>query len=289
MKELKSKVAVITGGAGGFGLGIAQQAVVEGMKVLIADVRPEALHEVENELTAAGGEVRSMCVDVRQAEQMEALAEMAVKAFGRVNLIFNNAGVFASGVAWETSIEVYRWVIDTNLMSVIYGIKSFVPRMIAQGDECHVVNVASGAGLMAGAGYCTYSATKHAVLALSECLYQDLVTRHVSNIGVTVVMPGYIRTDVMNPDKSAPTESVAKELAARRSEPASRATEKLMRQGVETGMPAARAAELVFDAIRNDDLYALPNAEPFLPFAKVVADGRVSARSPYLTSEWING
>lgn len=279
MKDFKSKVAVVTGGASGIGFAFAQRAVEEGMKVVIADIRPEALAEAEKKLKALGGEVISMQVDVTKPDQVEVLAAKAVEVFGRVNLVFNNAGVFASGLAWETSLEEYRWVVDTNLMSVIYGIKAFVPRMIAQGDACHVINVASAAGLSTTPGFCTYSTTKHAVVALTECLYQDLVTHQIPNVGVTLVMPGFVQSDVMNPDKIAPSPAVAKELAARLNDPIFNGIEGMMRQGVDVGMPAATAADLVFNAIRNNELYVLPNAEPHLPTCKAIADGRTSARN----------
>jgi NAD(P)-dependent dehydrogenase (short-subunit alcohol dehydrogenase family) len=281
MNDFKSKVAVVTGGASGIGYAFAERAVQEGMQVLIADIRPEALAEAEKKLKAAGGEVIAMCVDVRQADQVEALAVKAVEAFGKVNLIFNNAGVFASGLAWETSLDEYRWAIETNLMSVVYGIKSFVPRFLAQGDECHVINVASAAGITCSPGFCMYSTTKHAVVALTEALYLDLFTHQIPNVGVTLVMPGYVQSDVMNPDKVAPNPAVAAELVARLEDPVNGAVEMMMRQGVEEGMPAATAADLVFTAIRDNELYVLPNAEPTLPAAKLVAEGRISAQNRY--------
>jgi len=285
MKDFKSKVAVVTGGASGIGFAFAQRAVEEGMKVVIADIRPEALAEAEKKLKALGGEVISMCVDVTRPEQVDALAAKAVEVFGRVNLVFNNAGVFASGLAWETSLEEYRWAVDTNLMSVIYGIKSFVPRMIAQGGECHVINVASAAGLSTTPGFCTYSTTKHAVVALTECLYQDLPTHQIPNIGVTLVMPGFVQSDVMNPGKIAPTKAVAKELEARLNDPVFNQIEGMMRQGVDAGMPAATAADLVFTAIRKNELYVLPNAEPHLPTCKAIAEGRISAQNSFLSMQ----
>jgi len=205
MKEFKGKGAVVTGGASGIGFAFAQKALQEGMKVVIADIREAALKEAEQKLKAGGGEVLAVLTDVTKPEQIEALAEKALAAYGKVNLLFNNAGVFASGLSWETSIEEYRWVIDSNVMSVIYGIKTFVPMMIKQGDECHVINVASAAGLSTTPGFCTYSTTKHAVVALSEVLYLDLVSHQVPNIGVTLVMPGFVQSDVMNPNKVSPT------------------------------------------------------------------------------------
>jgi len=210
---------------------------------------------------------------------VEALSSKAVETFGRVNLIFNNAGFFATGLSWELSVDEYRWAIETNLMSVIYGIKSFVPRMIAQGDECHVINMASASGLATGPGQCMYSTTKHAVVALTECLYFDIMTHRIPNIGVTLVMPGFVQSDVMNPEKVAPNAAVEKELKARLNDPVFNHMETLMRNGVAVGMPAATAADLVFTAIRNNELYVLPNFEMSEPSARKIAEGRLTGQN----------
>lgn len=279
MKEFKNKVAVITGGAGGIGLALAEHAVQEGMKVVIADIREATLAEAAAKLRAAGGDVTTVVINVRRAEDIQALFQKAIDTYGKVNLLINNAGVFASGLSWATSIEEYRWVVDVNLMSVIYGITTFVPHMIQNGEECHVVNVASNAGLATSPGFSTYSTTKHAVVALTECLYQDLLTHQVPNVGVTLVMPGFVQSDVMNPDKVAPSPAVAQELGARLQDPVFGGIEMMMRQGVEAGMPAATAADLVFQAIEENELYVSPNAAPHLDAARLIAQGRVECHN----------
>ena len=279
MKEFKNKVAVITGGAGGIGLALAERAVQEGMKVVIADIRQPALAEAEAKLRAAGGDVTSLVINVRRVEDIQALFQKAIDTYGKVNLLVNNAGVFASGLTWATSVEEYRWVVDVNLMSVIYGITTFVPHMIAGGEECHVVNIASGAGILTSPGFCTYSTAKHAVVALSECLYLDLLTHQVPNVGVTLVMPGYVQSDVMNPDKVAPSPAVAQELGGRLQDPVFNGVEMMMRQGVEAGMPAATAADLVFHAIEEKDLYLAPNGAAHLDGARLIAQGRVECQN----------
>ncbi|MCX8499925.1 MAG: SDR family NAD(P)-dependent oxidoreductase [Caulobacteraceae bacterium] len=124
MDSFNDKVAVITGGASGIGLALAHGAIQRGAKLVIADIRDEPLAQALAELTAAGGDVLAIKTDVSKYEEVEALAQAAVNRFGKVNLIFNNAGVFASGLTWETSIEEYDWVIGVNLKSVINGIKA---------------------------------------------------------------------------------------------------------------------------------------------------------------------
>ncbi|PKQ06708.1 MAG: hypothetical protein CVT73_09665 [Alphaproteobacteria bacterium HGW-Alphaproteobacteria-12] len=279
MKDLSGKVAVVTGGASGIGFALASGALARGAKVVIADIRDAALAEAMEKL---GGDVLAVRTDVSSYADMEALAQTAVEHFGKVNLIFNNAGVFASGVTWDISLEEYDWVIGVNLKSVIHGIKAFVPRMIAQGDECHVINTASGAGITVNPGFATYSLTKHAVVALSEALYLDLQSQGVPNIGVTLVMPGVVQSGIMFPEKTGP-EALREELAARLGNATLSAVENLMRQAVETGLPADEMADMVYAAIAGNELYVLPNFmdEASRATSQAIALGRATASNPY--------
>jgi NAD(P)-dependent dehydrogenase (short-subunit alcohol dehydrogenase family) len=203
MHAFEGSVAVITGGASGLGFALAVEAQKRGCKLVIGDIREDALKDAARKLSS-GGEVLTFKVDVSNADEVEALAAAAVDRFGKVNILFNNAGVFASGITWETSVEEYDWVIGVNQRSVIHGIRSFVPRMIAQGDPCHVVTISSGAGITVNPGFCTYSMTKHAVVALTEALYLDLTAQAIKNIGVTIAMPGMTQSGIMSPEKTTP-------------------------------------------------------------------------------------
>ena len=282
MDDFKGKVAVITGGASGIGLALAHGAIQRGAKVVIADIRDEPLAQALAELTAAGGDVLAVRTDVSKAEEVEALAQAAVARFGKVNLMFNNAGVFASGLTWETSVEEYDWVIGVNLKSVINGIKAFVPRMIAQGDDCHVINTSSGAGITVNPGFSSYSMTKHAVVALSEALYLDLGAEKIDTIGVTIVMPGVVQSKIMFPEKTGP-EALQGELAGRLQNQTLNALEQYMRQAVDDGLPAAALSDMVFEAIAKRDLYVLPNFtdEASQAQAQAIAMGRCTAVNPY--------
>lgn len=279
MKDLSGKVAVVTGGASGIGFALARGALARGAKVVIADIRDAALAEATQKL---GGDVLAVRTDVSSYVEMEALAQTALEHFGKVNLIFNNAGVFASGVTWDISLEEYDWIIGVNLKSVIHGIKAFVPRMIAQGDECHVINTASGAGITVNPGFATYSLTKHAVVALSEALYLDLQSQGVPNIGVTLVMPGVVQSAIMFPEKTGP-EALREELAARLGNATLDAVEKLMRQAVASGLPADEMADMVYAAIAGNELYVLPNFtdEASRATSQAIALGRATASNPY--------
>ncbi len=282
MKELIGKVAVITGAASGIGLALAQKAVAEGMKVVIADIRPDALAKAEKALRAAGGDVLAVPVDVSKYEQVEALAQKTLAKFGAVHLLFNNAGIFATGVSWELPIETYQWAIGVNLMGTIHGIHAFVPHMIEQGDECHVVNVASSAGIMTNFGFCTYSTTKHALVGLTEVLWHDLSAHGLERIGVTLVMPGFIQSDVMNPLKVAPNAAIRSVLEKRLDDPLNDSFESMMRDGVAEGMPASEAADLIFQAVRDDKLYVLPNNDVNTEMAIKIATGRATGKNGYI-------
>lgn len=281
MDVFKDTVAVVTGGASGIGYALAEAALDRGAKVVIADIRPDPL-EAARERLSAKGEVEAVVTDVSSYASVEALAEAACARFGKVNLMFNNAGVFASCVSWEASVEEYDWVIDVNLKSVIYGIKAFVPRMIAQGDPCHVINTASGAGITVHPGFASYSMTKHGVVALSEALYLDLAAQKVPNIGVTLVMPGVVQSRIMFPEKTGPA-ALKDELEARQANVALRNLEAGMRAGVDGGLPAAALADQVFGAISRNELYVLPNFtdEGSQALARAIALGRAGATNPY--------
>lgn len=284
MKDLKGKVAVITGAAGGIGYAFAEKAIKEGAKVVISDIRPDGLALAKEKLEALGGDVLAVTADVTKVADIQALAQKTVEKFGKVNMLFNNAGVAPTGITWDTSPEVYRWAVDINVMSVLYGISTFVPIMIAQGDECHVINTASGAALFAVAGFGLYCMTKHAVLAISEALWNDLQVKGQSQVGVTVVMPGYVKSQIGDPFKSIGNEELKNELAQLFSDPVAVA---LGTPGVQAcapdgwGMEASVAADLVFEAIANNQLYVKPNNEPNEDLDKAVAFGRVSNENPY--------
>jgi NAD(P)-dependent dehydrogenase (short-subunit alcohol dehydrogenase family) len=281
MESLMGSVAVITGGASGIGFALARGAQARGAKIVISDIREEALTVAEQQLSE-NGEVLAIRADASVSDDMSALADAAVARFGRVNLLFNNAGVFASGLTWEVSLEEYDWVMGVNQRSVINGIRAFVPRMIEQGDACHVTTISSGAGITVNPGFCTYSMTKHAVLALTEALYLDLAAQNITNIGVTVVMPGVIQSKVMFPEKSGP-ENLQTELSERLKNPTLNALEQFMREAVDSGLPADELADLVYSAIAQRDLYVLPNFsdETSQAGALAIAHGRATGSNAY--------
>ena len=179
MQEFKDRVAVITGAASGIGRGLAERCAQEGMKVVLADVEEAALAQTALEFSAAGATLLAVRTDVSRAGDLETLAQQTLKAFGAVHLLVNNAGVGAGGTIWDSTLADWEWVIGVNLWGVIHGLRTFVPIMLAQTTEAHIVNTASIAGLLPYHPGASYQVTKHAVVALSEQLI--LFARHTAS------------------------------------------------------------------------------------------------------------
>jgi NAD(P)-dependent dehydrogenase (short-subunit alcohol dehydrogenase family) len=204
VKDFKGKVAVITGGASGLGFAIAQHAAGLGMKLVLADVEQSALTTAEAELRAAGAEVIGVRTDVSKANEVEALAAASLEKFGRVHLVCNNAGV--GGMrrqAWEATAGDWEWVLGVNVWGVIHGVRTFTPIMLKQDEPCHMVNTASVAGLLSPSGMSVYNVSKHAVVALSETLYQDLALIH-AKLKVSVLCPAFVPTGIWNSARNRP-------------------------------------------------------------------------------------
>src|SRR5262249_10948610 len=168
MKQLKDRVAVVTGAASGIGLALAERFAAEGMKVVMADIEKPALASAADRLRKTGAAVLATEVDVSRPEHVERLAHETYRAFGAAHVLCNNAGVAVLGAVHEHTLADWQWVINVNLWGVIHGVRVFVPRMLAGGDEGHIVNTASMAGLTTAPFMSVYDVTKHAVVALSE-------------------------------------------------------------------------------------------------------------------------
>jgi NAD(P)-dependent dehydrogenase (short-subunit alcohol dehydrogenase family) len=259
MREFKGKTAVVTGAASGIGRGLAEACAREGMRVVLADVEEASLARAERELKDAGAEVIAVRTDVSKAEEVEALARRALEAFGAAHLLFNNAGVGAGTTVWESTLEDWQWTLGVNLWGVIHGVRTFVPLMLKQGDECHVVNTASMAGLVSGPALGVYKVTKHAVVSLSETLCCELALMK-SNVKVSVLCPAGVNTRVMECERNRPAE-LQNASASESAHPAVSQAEAMLRQLVEAGMPPSEVAEAVFDAIREERFYILTHAD----------------------------
>ena len=257
MQDFKGRTAVITGAASGFGLECSRVAAREGMNVVMADVQPDALDVSAREVEGLGAKVLPFRLDVSQAEQVQALAEAARERFGVPHFVFNNAGVGAGGLIWEHSLKDWQWVLGVNLWGVVHGVRSFTPMMLAaaQADphfEGHIVNTASMAGLLNPPNMGVYNVSKHAVVSLSETLYQDLslVTEQVH---AHVLCPFFVPTGIHASHRNRPEAMKDADAKPTRSQLIAQAmSDKAVGSGRVT---AADVAAKVFDAMRQDRFY----------------------------------
>ena len=259
MKEFQGRVAVVTGAASGIGRALAGKSAQEGMKVVLADIEEQALMQASQELQAEGASVLAVPTDVSKAGEVEALAQRAFETYGAVHLLFNNAGVGAGTIIWESTLADWEWTIGVNLWGVIHGIRAFVPRMLEQNTEGHIVNTASMAGLTSGPGLGIYKVTKHGVVTLSETLYHELALRG-ANIKASVLCPGFVNTQIMDSARNRPVQ-LQNEPAEEPLGPESEALIQFMRQAVQAGMPTYQVADIVFQAIRDETFYILTHLE----------------------------
>jgi NAD(P)-dependent dehydrogenase (short-subunit alcohol dehydrogenase family) len=252
MKEFKDKVALVTGGASGIGFALADRFASVGMKIVIADVEEAALSSAEQALKKKGAPVLAVRTDVSKAADLTKLADEAYSRFGAVNVLCNNAGVGMGGLSWEQSVEDWEWVLGVNLWGVIHGIRTFVPRMLAEGGEGHIINTASVAGLISSPYMSVYQATKHAVVTITESLKMELELAG-GKISASVLCPGFVATRISDSERNRP------EATAKPPTPGQMAQQEMIRemarQQVAAGLKAADIAEMVLEAVRDDRFY----------------------------------
>ncbi|MFL6622665.1 MAG: SDR family NAD(P)-dependent oxidoreductase [Sulfurifustis sp.] len=204
MKDVTNKVAVVTGAASGIGRAIAETLVGAGMRVVLSDIAQPALEVTTAGLRAKGAEVHAVVADVSKAHDIGALAESTLKKYGAVHVLCNNAGVAAGGrPTWKSTLDDWTWILGVNLMGVVHGTRTFLPIMIEQDEEAHIVNTASMAGLMTGGSL--YGVTKSAVVSWSESVYLELVAGGFKP-RVSVLCPGFVDTDIVNSRRNRPAE-----------------------------------------------------------------------------------
>ena len=252
--DFKGKTAVLTGAGSGFGLECARIGARLGMNLVLADVQQDALDRTVAEMQAAGAPVLAMQVDVSKADQVEALGAATLARFGAPHFVFNNAGVGAGGLVWENSAKDWEWVIGVNLMGVVHGVRVFTPMMLEAAAKDlawmgHIVNTASMAGLVNAPNMGVYNVSKHAVVALSETLYQDLALV-TDQISASVLCPFFVPTGISQSQRNRPDADAA---PATRSQRIGQAmTDKAVSHSKVT---AAEVAQKVFDAIAAQQFY----------------------------------
>jgi NAD(P)-dependent dehydrogenase (short-subunit alcohol dehydrogenase family) len=271
MQEFRNKVAVVTGAASGIGRATAERCAAEGMTVVLADIEEPALLETAQSMAHVGARLLPYRVDVSSAAEVETMAETAFREFGAVHLLFNNAGVAPEGMpVWAQTLDTWRWVIDVNLYGVIHGIRSFIPRMLASGEEGHVVNTASVAGLHAGPMISPYYATKHAVVGLSESLFLELQMGN-ARVGASVLCPAFVKTRIAESARNRPQTG---EAAAGSDE-----FKMMVRGMVEQGVSPQSIAEQVFDAIQKRQFWILTHPD-FDAALRERTNGMLERRNP---------
>jgi len=251
--QWRGKVALITGAGSGFGLELARIAAGEGLRLVLIDVQSDALESAVAEQRAAGAEVLPFCLSVADAAAMQAMAQTVERQWGAPLLLFNNAGVGAGGLIWETSLEDWQWVLGVNLMGVVHGVRLFTPMMLAAARQDpawrgHIVNTASMAGLVNPPNMGVYNASKHAVVSLTETLHHDLqlVT---TQIGVSVLCPFFVATGISQSQRNRPGPSGKPTLSQK-------IGADMMHKAVQAGkVSAAEVARKTFAAVASNEFY----------------------------------
>lgn len=253
--NFKDKTAVLTGAGSGFGLECARIGAGLGMNLVLVDVQQDALDQASDELKAAGVQVMSFKIDVANSEEMQAMSQAVCERFGAPHVVFNNAGVGSGGLIWENTVDDWEWVLGVNLWGVIHGVRLFTPLMLdaAAKDpnwQGHIVNTASMAGLLNPPNMGVYNVSKHAVVSLTETLYQDL--RLVSDqVSASVLCPYFVPTGISQSHRNRP--SALCPAVPTRSQLIGQA---MTNKAVESGkITAAEVAQKVFDSIARGQFY----------------------------------
>ena len=257
MKDFAGKVAVVTGAASGMGRAFAERFAREGMKVVLADVEKPALDRAAEELRSQGHDVAGVVTDVSNLESVQALARETVARYGKVHVVCNNAGVegYLEGAIWEATPKDWAWTFGVNHWGVVHGVQTFLPLMLAHGEEGHIVNTSSATGLVRAGNM--YGITKHAVRALSETIQAQLQQRQ-AKIGISVLCPGVVNTRLFAGSRNRPAELRNETDVA---SPAADAMRNGWFERAATSTSPAAVADMLVEAIRENRFYVLTDHE----------------------------
>lgn len=272
MQVLDGRTAVVTGAGSGIGRALALRCAAEGMNIVAADIEAAALQETIRLVTDSGGRATGRVTDIAQLDEVRRLADHAWSTFSRVDLLCNNAGVFSGGLLWETAPEDVEWTLGVNLYGILHGIWAFVPRMIEQGTEGHIVNTASMAGLAVTPYSGPYVISKFAAVATSECLAKDLAAVG-ARIGVSVLCPSLVATDIGRSRRNRPAR-----LDAPVSD-AARFVEQSLADSTAGGMAPAEVAKIVIEAVRRGD-FLIPTKTSYIRQVTERTEDLVARRLP---------
>jgi NAD(P)-dependent dehydrogenase (short-subunit alcohol dehydrogenase family) len=261
MDNMRDRVAVVTGAGSGIGRALALACAAQGCKVVLADVEAQPLADATREVGGVGVETLAVETDVSDARSVAALADATIERFGAVHLLCNNAGVGGGGLIKNQQLVDWKWVIDVNLWGVIHGLHSFLPHLM-RADEAHVMSTASVAGLMSLPGLGPYNATKYAVVAIMETLHLEMEQDGRSNVGVSVLCPGVVNTNIAQAQRNRPAHLQRKRKAgAGRKNDDARARNDAIAAALEVGKAPAEVAAVVIEAIRARRFWVLSHPD----------------------------
>ena len=279
MSHWKHKVAVITGAGSGIGSGLARYAAAQGMHVVAADIDVRGLEFLKEALEAKQQSIITVTTDVSNPEAIEALAKLVFDRYGKVNLLFNNAGVLVDGRSWECSVEDWQWSINVNIMGVVNGIRSFVPRMLTQKEAGRVINTSSQGGILGGGTFMgPYQGTKHCVTAMSETLYSELALESAP-ITASVLCPGDVATGIWDSGRLR-TKEQRNQLGSEEEQQFHNTVADAVAKGLTPDEFAAR----VFVGIDADKFWLLPQPD-FKPIMQLRVDSILNESNPLSTKE----
>ena len=268
MKDFKGKVAVVTGAASGIGLGIVKKCLQEEMNVIMADIDMKRLRRVEKKMKREGVSIVAIHADVSKPDDVEHLAKVTLDTYGEINLLFNNAAVANTKYNLNYTLNDCEWQLGVNLFGVIHGIRIFVPIMLKQDNECHIVNISSIEGLLSGSGPggAIYGLSKHGVLSLTETLRQELDLID-AKLKVSAVCPGWVKTRIIYGDIHRPVEfqnNPEDLIEDTRNEDLAESYE--IEDMFEQSPPISpdETAEIIFQGIREEKLYILTHKDEYL-------------------------
>lgn len=279
MEDLQSKVAIITGGASGIGLAMGEAFAEAGMKIVLADIEAQALDRAVSSLRDRGADVLGVPTDVSKPEEIEALATQALRKYAAVHLVCNNAGVSVrADSGWACSLDDWNWILGVNLMSVVYGHRTFLPIFMEQGTEAHIVNTASFAGLVPAIGT-AYSVTKAGVIALSEATYLELQQR-APKVGISVLCPAYVNTNINESQRNRPAGLTASTPPAKT--PEAEVFAEWFQSQLTHGLSPRAVADQTVTAVRERRFYILTHPD-FMPVFEARAKRIIAAENPQIT------
>lgn len=278
MKDFKDKVLVVTGAGSGIGAAIAKEGALRGMKVVLNDIDKQGVEKTLKEIKDMGGEAVAQCADISLVNNVKALYNLTIDTYGRVDVLVNDAGVAVSGPVWEIPIQDIQWITEVNLLSHTYGMNIFIPKMIEQGTEAAVINVASGAGIMISPNAVMYHTTKAADVAQTECVSLALKARGINNIQMHALCPAFVKTTIHQCDKHRPERYSNLDDPYYESQEFKAGYIRSSRQ-VLAGIPIDSVGLTVFTALEENKFYIWTHPEAIVP-AQQRFDNMVNGRNP---------